>query len=346
VTPIMRVPATVAVRRLASQILNGPPLRRPADVVGWFGAMQGQEYEPAKWAVGLRLRDATADRVERALDEGRILRTHVMRPTWHFVRREDIRWLISLTGVRVQQATAYHTRFLELDQRTLVRGIGVIERALGDRGCLTRNELADHLARARLTMAGQRLAQLVMHAENEAIICSGPRRGRQFTYALLANRAPGGEQLSRDEALARLCSRFVSSHGPATLRDFAWWSGLTVADGRRGVDMIHARSQTIDGLVYWTARRERRVRDSDHLGHLLPIYDEYLFAYRDRVAVPHNTLFRHSLVIDGQVAGSWNPLRPGGSGNTKIIPHRTLSRREARAASQALDRYAAFVRPG
>jgi len=148
--------------------------------------MQAQEYEAAKWALGLRMAEGTVDAdIQRAFDEGRILRTHVMRPTWHFVTPADIRWLLELTAPRVQRLMASYNRRLELDARTLTRTIRVFERALRDRCYLTRTELADCLQRAGMPMAGQRLAHVAMHAELEGVICSGPRRGKQFTYALL-----------------------------------------------------------------------------------------------------------------------------------------------------------------
>ena len=336
----------VAKQRLTNQRLIGVPLRRPADVVGWFGAIQAQEYEAAKWAIALRLNRATDAAIQRAIDEGRILRTHVMRPTWHFVRREDLRWLIALTAPRVQQAIAYHGRFVELDRPTLVRGTTLIERAIGREGCLTRRELRQHLAAAGMSVAGQRLAHLVMHAELEAVICSGPRREKQFTYALLADRAPASEPISRDAALARLCLRYFASHGPATVRDFAWWSGLTIADGKRGLDMIRARSKTIDGLTYWTTSRVRSPAADDRPVHLLPIYDEYLVAYRDRIAVPQPTLFRNSLVVAGQMAGGWRAVANRGVVAVNIMPTRGLSAREMRAAERAAAGYAAFANGG
>lgn len=333
--------ASLAPRRLANQALTGSPLRRPEDVVGWFGAVQAQEFEPAKWALALRMRGATSASVGRAFDEGRILRTHAMRPTWHFVRPEDIHWLMALTAPRVHQACAYHRRFVELDPRTLARATGVIERALGDGALLSRNELGDHLQRAGLPMAGQQLAVVAMFAELEGVIASGPRRGRQFTYALLARRAPGGRPLERDEALARLCRVYFKSHGPATLRDFSWWSGLTMADGRRGLDIIKARSETVGGLTYWTAGSARRAGTRNDLVQLIPIYDEYVVAYRDRVAVPHGTLFRHFVVVNGQIAGGWQPERDG---RVTFTPSRRLTTREQKAAHQAAQRYVQFVK--
>ena len=346
---------TIAERRLRNQHIVTRGLRRPQEVVAWFGAMQAQEYEPAKWAIGLRMPDGTTSaKVQRACEEGRILRTHVMRPTWHFVAAADIRWLLELTAPRVHRILSYYNRALELDPRTLTRSTAAIERALAAGRHLTRVELAESLSRARLPMSGDRLARVVMHAELEGVICSGRRRERQPTYALVAERAPKAERLSHDEALATLGQRFFRSHGPATIRDFAWWSGLTIADGKRATEMIRAQREMIDGLAYWsvepsaprTARAERV--------HLLPIYDEYLVAYRDRQAVPHRpatrgssssgpVTFQHALVVDGHVAGTWRITRSAAGVAIRAVPLRRLNSTERRALTAAVERYERFV---
>jgi hypothetical protein len=341
VHPAVTALASIAPLRLANQALTGSPLQQPEDVVGWFGAVQAQEFEPAKWAIALRMRNGRRSAIGRAIDEGRILRTHAMRPTWHFVRREDIHWLMALTAPRVHQACAYHRRLVELDTRTLTRATAVLERALAGGTFLTRQELAEHLRRAKLPMTGQRLAVAVMFAELECVICSGPRRGNQFTYGLISERAPHAASLPRDEALARLCRLYFTTHGPATMRDFAWWSGLTVADARRGLDIIKARSETIDGHTYWSTGVSRRAGRRNDLAHLIPIYDEYVVAYRDRVAVPHGALFRHFIVVNGQVAGGW---QPGADGSVRTMPSRRLTRDEQRAVDQAVGRYREFRR--
>ena len=318
--------APITEQRLLNQLITGPGRRRPADVVAWCGAVQAQEYDAAKWGVGLRMHDGAVDQaIERAFDLGQILRTHVMRPTWHFVTPHDIRWLLELTGPRVHSRMSPYNRQLELDARTLRRGTRVIERALRDRHYLTRTELGDRLARSKLVITGMRLAHLAMYAELEGVICSGPRRGKQFTYALLAERAPNARRLGHDEALGELSRRYFRSHGPATVRDFVWWSGLTTADAKRGLEMNKARREEVGGRTYWTIdagpsgpRRESSV-------HLLPIYDEYLVAYRDREAVPHGPAsispvfpprvnFQHALVVAGQVAGTWRT-----AGNTGVV---------------------------
>jgi hypothetical protein len=350
----MSVVPRIAAQRLDHQLITRTGPRRPAEVVEWLGAVQAQEYEAAKWGLALRMHDGTVDGgIERAFDEGRILRTHVMRPTWHFVTPADIRWLLELTAPRVQRIMASYNRRLELDARTLVRGTAVVERALRDRRYLTRTELAERLGRAKLPMSGLRLAHLVAHAELERVICSGPRRDRQFTYALLAERASNAPRLSRDEALAALTLRFFRSHGPATIRDFVWWSGLTTADAKRGLDIVKARREEVGGRCYWTAGSAPRGAARDGLVHLLPIYDEYTVAYRDRDVVPHATFtvvtgsrgavnFQHALVIAGQVAGTWRTTRQGSGVLIRVVPFRRLSSRERRALEEAVDRYERF----
>jgi hypothetical protein len=344
----------IAEQRLRRQLLTRAGLRRPADVVSWFGAIQAQEYEAAKWAIGLRLQDgAVAADVDRAFQDGEILRTHVLRPTWHFVAPSDIRWMLALTAPRVHRRMAPYHVHLELDGRIFARALRVIERAFAADPCLTRAELAERLRRARLPMAGPRLAHVVMHAELEALICSGPRRGRQFTYALMAERAANAAPLSRDEALATLARRFWRSHGPATMRDFVWWSGLATADGKRAVEMIKAVREEIDGRTYWTVAEEARGTRRDVLAHLLPIYDEYLVAYKDREAVPHGprvaaeatpfVTFQNVWTIAGQVAGTWRAARGPRGVAVDAVPVRRVTRQERAALDQAVRRYESFL---
>jgi hypothetical protein len=345
--------ATIAERRLLNQRITRQGPRRPADVIAWLGAVQAQEYEAAKWALGLRMPDGAADaEIERAFEAGRVLRTHVMRPTWHFVTPGDIRWLLELTAPRVHRVMSPYNRQLELAAALLVRGTAVFERALRDGQCLTRRELGDRLRRAGLALDGVRLAHLAMYAELEGVICSGPRREKKFTYALLAERAPNAPRLPRDEALATLARRYFRSHGPATTRDFVWWSGLTTADARRGLDMNRARREEVGGTTYWTIGPAPRGATRDRSVHLLPIYDEYLVAYRDREAVPHGvvtsrfggpTNFQHALVIAGQVAGTWRTTRKPHAVQIDTVPLRRLTGPEKRGLAEAVSRYERFL---
>lgn len=344
-------------RRLHSQRLATSSINRPAELVAWLGAVQAQEFGPANWAIGLRMRaGTTADAVRRAIDEGRILRTHVLRPTWHFVAADDIRWMLELTGPRVLARMAPYNRTLELDAKIFTRGTAAIERALADGRHLTRRELREALQARGISAAGTRLAHLAMYAELEGVICSGPRRGKQSTYGLIADRAPHAVRLSADEALATLAERFYRSHGPATIRDFVWWSGLTSKDARRGLEMIGAKAEEVDQVKYWSAAGTMRPSaGAGPVAHLLPIYDEYLNSYRDRVLVPHSpamshrsfggdAAFQHALVVSGRVAGTWRVTTTASSTNVRITPLRTLTRVEQRAVREAGERYASFLR--
>lgn len=317
--------------------------------------MQAQEFPFAKWGLALRLQEDVSDAdVERAFADGEILRTHVLRPTWHFVTAEDIVWMLELTAPRVHVAMRSYLQHQGLDAKLMVRSLGVIERALASDGHLTRAELGERLARARIRVVAMQLGMITMYAELERLICSGPRLGKAFTYALLAARAPQARRLPPDEALATLTLRFFGSHGPATVKDFVWWSGLRTADARRGIEIARLRSVDRDGLRYWTTAdvaRARRVRATG--AHLLPIYDEYLVAYRDRVAVPHGpgsivragrrVTFRHSLVIDGQVVGTWHLVNDIRRQTVQVTPLRLLSAREQRQVHQAAERYSAYL---
>jgi hypothetical protein len=265
------------------------------------------------------------------------------------VARDDIRWMQALTAPRVQRIAASYNRRLELDARTLTRALGIFERALRGERFLTRLELADALRRDGFNVTGQRLAHVTMHAELEVVICSGPRRGKRSTYALVAERAPQAPLLSRDDALATLSRRFFESHGPATIRDFVWWSGLTSADAKRGLEINRARCEEIDGLTYWTVGSAPRSVSHSARAHLLPIYDEYLIAYRDRHAVPHWPAgttpgrglfaFQHALVIDGQVAGSWRLTH---NNEVRVVGLRPFAAKEQRAVGEAVRRYERF----
>ena len=316
--------------------------------------MQAQEFDPAKWALGLRLPEATtAASIQAAFDAGRILRTHVMRPTWHFVAAPDIRWMLELTAPRVHRTISHYCRRLGLDTALCIRAAGILERALEERP-LTRRELGTQLGRAGIAAAGVPLAMLTIFAELEGVICSGPRRGKEQTYAQLAGRAPSAKRMPRDESLAELSARYFRSHGPATVRDFVWWSGLSTADARRGLEINRARPDIVDGKTYWTLGSAQRPGESAQAAHLLPIYDEYLVSYRDRDAVPHGpttvpsrsrglVTFQHAVVFEGQVAATWRVTRGADRVVVEIIPLRKLTSVARDRLGQAAERYSRFV---
>ena len=225
--PVDRL-ATVR-RRVREQRLTGEPFDSPAAVVGFLGAMQAQEFAEAKWSISERAGGLTETEVDDAFDRGEILRTHVLRPTWHFVTPADIRWLLALSAPRVHAGNRSRYRDLGLGEDVLARSHEVIAQELADGDPRTRRELGATLAAAGVDTEGQRLAHTMMHAELEQLVVSGPRRGKQHTYLLFEQRVPPATGPAGDEALVELALRFFRSHGPATVRDFCWWSGLRLS---------------------------------------------------------------------------------------------------------------------
>jgi len=343
----------IALQRLYNQRLEGTKFETPSEVVAWMGAVQGQEYPFAKWALGMRMEKATDEVVEKSFNDGAILRTHLMRPTWHFVTPADIRWIIELTAPRVLARSAYSDRELELDKILYRRSDAAIAKTLRDGQHLTRPELGAALARVGIVAEGRRLAHIVFHAELKGIACSGPRRGKQFTYALLDERAPHAKTLARDEALVELTRRYFTSHGPATVQDFAWWSGLTVADIKAGLAMLGSQfiHEVIDGQTYWFSASMSAGKDVSLTAHLLPVLDEYIVAYKDPSAI-YNAAFaeqakNHNFVstfaIGGQIVGEWKRVLQKDAVVIAANPFITLTAAEQRAFDAAAHRYGEFL---
>lgn len=315
----------IAIRRLVNQRIAGSKCASVRDVVRLLGAVQAQDYAMAKWAIGLRTDGATDASVEKALDDGTILRTHVLRPTWHIVPAGDLRWMLDLSAPRINRLAATNFRKLELDEKIFRRSNRVIGKALRDGRHLTRAELMTALDGAGINTGGLRAIHLMFRAELDGLVCNGPRRGKQFTYALLDERVPRGTAMSREESLAELARRYFTSHGPATVHDFAWWSGLTVADATAGIASMEREleSVTVDGARYRFVDDLPDVAPDTRGPHLLPAFDEFMVAYRDRTAsldpahtaqaITGNGIFRPIVVVDGKVVGTWK--RTAGKGS-------------------------------
>ena len=338
--------ARIASQRTHNQRIASAGPRDAAALVAWFGAIQAQDYPAARWALGLRMPEgAMATDIDGAVDSARLVRTHVLRPTWHFVAASDVHWMLDLTAARVQQKLAFAYRYYELDASMRVKAARAVERAVAGGVHLTRDELGARLADAGVAVQGVRLALLTIYAELERVICSGRHRGARATYALMADRTPKPEALPRDEAIAELTTRYFRSHGPATIRDFVWWSGLTAADAKRGLDIVRARSASVDGYAYWTYGAPRRSARRATVA-LLPRFDEYLVAYRDLDAVPRGRgALEEAIVVAGQVAGTWSARSRGSARVVEVKPQRRFTDREWRGISAAAARYGRFLEP-
>ena len=281
-------------------------------MVEWLGAVQGQEYTQTKWGLGLRLPHLADKDIENELNKGEILRTHLLRPTWHFVSAQDIHWLLSLTAPRVQQSNAYMYRQLELDNKIFKRCNEIITRILQGGNHLTRDEINKEFEKKNIIAKGHRLSYIMMNAELEGIVCSGARQGNQFTYALLEGRVKHKKSLEKDEALAELTARYFKSRGPASIRDFSTWSGLTIADCKEGIEMIKPllMKKIIDEKEYFVDPGISLPDKKLDGIYLLPVYDEFIMGYKDRSAMmtlDANASLRYNCMImsGGQVIGTW-----------------------------------------
>ena len=309
----------IRLRRLAKQHLLAPTLEDPAAVVSAMGAMQAQEYPMALWAVGLRTRQACESSVRAAIDTGRIVRLHALRPTWHFVAAKDVRMVLQVTAPRVHQANASYYRRLGLDRARLDRFMRTVDQLLSGGKALTRKEIRQACPPDLVEGTAVTMAYLMMYAELEGVVCSGPHRGSQGTYALLEERVPGTAPMSDEEALAQFVRRYLSTRGPATLVDLTTWSGLTLAQARTALDLLGGEVTTLEtgGQAYHLVG-DQDVGATGRTSFLMPDYDEYGMAYQDRSAIAHPSEgywlpWNRPIVIDGVIAGAWRRTLGAGS---------------------------------
>ncbi|HEY1486000.1 MAG TPA: winged helix DNA-binding domain-containing protein [Micromonosporaceae bacterium] len=343
-------------RRMYGQHLWGSPLDSVDEVIRAFGAIQAQEFLPAEWSIAARLSDADETDVRAAYRSGSLLRTHILRPTWHFVHSADIRWMLLATARRVHAVNGYYYRATGVDEQVGARARAVFETALGDGQHLTRRELAELLAAAGLPSSGNGLAYVVIRAELDGVLVSGAMRGKQHTYALLDLRSPGPAATDRDEALAELARRYFSARGPATIKDYCVWASLTVADAKRGIDILGDELQVedVEGRTYRSVagtvpgrRRRKPVID------LLQDYDEYVVGYsqsRDLILRPDGPQSAlgariRPMLLDGYLFGHWkHAVTKGGDVVVEARPSRPFTAAESAAMDAAVARFGRFLR--
>ena len=346
----------IARLRLHNQRLAGAGFDNPAEVVAWFGAIQAQDYIGSLWAIGLRTRDAVESDVERAVARREILRTWPMRRTLHFVAAADVRWMLELLTPRLVAGSARRLRqYYGLDEAVIGRSKDLLVRALEGGRRLKREAMYGALEAGGVATSDQRGLHILSWLAQEGLICFGPREGKQPTFALLDEWAPAALRMARDEALAELARRYFTSHGPATVEDFVWWSGLLTADARAALQMAkpHLMQEVVAGRTYWLSPATAPAGRVSPRALLLPPYDEYTVAYKDRSAVLDpaytmlaqfgNGIFNPIVVVDGRVVGTWKrALKRDGVVITQS-PFAELGTAATRAVAAAADRYGKFL---
>jgi Winged helix DNA-binding domain len=304
--------------RLNSQQIGVAKFNTVKDVVNWMGAMQAQDYAMAKWAIGVRLPNSLDQVISASIDSGDILRTHLLRPTWHFVSNDDIFWILELTAHQIKGSFKSRHIQLGLSEAVLRKSNIVIEKALRGGTHLSREELMVELGKAKIATDLNRASHLFAWAELDGLICSGATKGGKQTYALLEERVPNKTTFTKEEALATLANKYFTSRCPATLKDFKWWSGLSVSDAKHALELVASEfiSEKIGSQIYWYANSDSVPYVNKDAVYLLPAYDEFIISYKDRSAsllvetqnktVSNNGIFRPVIVVNGQVKGTWN----------------------------------------
>lgn len=341
-------------RRLQAQRISTAAFARPEQVVAWLGAVQAQDYLGALWGIGLRTLDAREPDVEEAITQRRIVRTWPMRGTLHLVAANDVRWMTELLAPRAAAAAASRMAGFEIDARVLSRARRVLVRNLEGGKHLTRPAAYRVLETAGIATGASRGLHVLWRLAHDGLVCFGPRAGKQHTFVLLDEWLPDAPRLPREEALARLAVRYFTSHGPATLADFAWWSGLKAADARIAVELAAGSldAATLGGVRHWSATAPAPAVRPGSLAYALPAFDEFLVGYADRSAaagesewarVTAGGIFSPVLVVEGRVVGTWKRrIRPRGV-SLSSAPFGTLGERRARAVERAFRRYGRFL---
>lgn len=303
--------------RLINQQIIGTKFKTAKETVGWMGAMQAQDYQMAKWAIGLRTPNATEKIIQAAIDSGEIIRTHLLRPTWHFVAAEDIYWMLELTAPRIKAFLKSREKQLELTGKIFLKCNTIFEKVLSGNNHLTRAELLGELNKTKIITDNNRSSHILLNAELEGIICSGKSKEKQTTYALLGERVTENKKLNKDEALSKLAKIYFESHCPATLPDFIWWSGLSVKDAKHALEMIKHEfvSKEINSKIYWFPSSFSVPKSFKESIYLLPAFDEFLISYKDltaaiasgkhKYAFSNNGIFWPTIFINGHVKGTW-----------------------------------------
>lgn len=349
------IASDIVCHRFYNQRIAQEKLELPSQVVTWFGAMQAQDYASVKWAVGLRCSRVTDATIEQAIVSKTIVRTWLMRGTLQVVAASDVRWMLALLAPRIIANSARRYHQLELDDATFAHSYETLTKMLQGGKQLTRSEIMLILEQASISTTGQRGYHILRRAGLEGIICFGLIQDKQETFVLLEEWAPHSKGMKRDEALAELAKRYFRSHGPATLQDFVWWSGLKVADARAGLEMAKTRlyQETIGGQTYWLIPNNSIPKNPSQTAYLLPAYDEFFLGYKardavldskcDKQAVSSGGVFRPMIVIDGQVVGIWKRTLKEGSVIITPSPFTSLTKAENQALLAAADQYGAFL---
>jgi hypothetical protein len=341
-------------RRITNHRLASPDFENPGEMVRWFGAVQAQDFFASLWAVGQRIKGSVEADVERAIAEKQIVRSYPMRGTLHFAPPEDLRWMLKLMTPRIIAKSAKLYRDASLNAAVFKKAASIFERALQGENQLTRDEMYEVLEENSIATKNYRGLHILGHLSQQGLLCFGPRKGKQQTFVLLDEWIPDSNDLTREESLAKLTLNYFTGHGPATLQDLVWWSGLTVADIKSGVEMVKPQLQedTVEGVTYYSSPNASIKKSTQAL--LLPVYDEYTVAYKDRdllldekaaksLKKVNNLVFTNTVVIDGNVVGVWRRTIKKEKALIEVNALTSLDKSQKEKIEAAAKKYGTFI---
>lgn len=337
--------------RLNSQRLIGNESKSPEELVSWFGAMQAQDYPMSRFAVGMRSQTESDTEIERAIDDGRIIRTHVLRPTWHLVTAEDAGWMLDLSAANIHRQMNSSSRALGLTEGVFRKSVYELESMLAE-GAMTREQIYERWNASGLGTGTMRGVHMLMYAEVNKVICNGPRISGQPTYALFSARIPKSTTKDRETSLHDLALKYFKSHGPATIRDFAWWSGMSLTDCKKAIELAsnELNQMKFSEELYYTVESDSVDGDSILL---LPSFDEFLIAYKDRspsieneftsAAFTRNGIFNPIVVVNGRVVGVWKRTVKSDKVLVDVAYFYKIAATQRQQVQNRAEQYAAFI---
>lgn len=343
----------IAGLRLTAQQVAPGNFRNPGELTWWMGAIQAQDFNMVRWAIGLRVPGSTITSVEKAINAGEIIRTHLLRPTWHFVSADDLRWLLDLTAPKIKSGLKYRQNSLGLTNGMLTKTNSIIAGIIKGKQ-LEREDIKAAIVNSGIEPVENRISHILLWAELSGIICSGKILKNMQTYAPVDERVPGGKKPEKDEMAAMLAKRYFKSHGPATIRDFAWWSGLSLKEIRLALEMSANELETFDiGEVTYWYDKSLNPAETFKTASLLPAFDEFIISYADksvilqdshhRKAISQNGIFRSVLIFENRVAGLWKPVKGKDRLIVEVNPFKTLKKAEKSSVETAAENYGRFM---
>ncbi len=340
--------------RLHKQQIAQQQFQKPNELLNWMGAMQAQDYEMSKWAVALRLPNANENKIETALNNGELIRTHILRPTWHIVSAENLRWMMDLSAPQLTKTLNSYCKQVGLGAKTLVKAEKIILKVLAKNNHCTRDEIMSVLQKEKINTTDLRSAHIMFHAELNGVVCNGIRKGKDITYALLDERIPQTKKINREEALAKLATIYFQSHSPATLKDFSWWSGLNQTDAKKAIDFISKNLEQIEvgEQTYFVLQSNEKIKPNSEI-HLLPAFDEYIISYNHRLDVvdknnapkvfTNNGIFKPMIVQDGKIIGTWKRTITGKKLKTEVFPFEKISKQTETEIERKMEEFRKYL---